>query len=44
MVTDLSGHFPIVYVDGESKKYEVEDRWMKRNYSPESRNLLYETL
>ena len=28
MVTDLSGHFPIVYVDGESKNMKLKiDEW-----------------
>ena len=31
-VTDISGHFPVVYINGESEKSEVETIDMKRVY------------
>ena len=44
LVTDISDHFPVVYINEESKKQEKEVIVMKRIHSSENRNLFYEAL
>ena len=44
LVTEKSDNFPIFYIKGGSEKYEILAKRIRRIYSLESRNLLYEAL
>ena len=39
LVTDISDHFPVVYINGGSEKCEVEAIQMQRIYSSENKKL-----
>ena len=44
LVTDINDHFPVVYINDESKKQEKEVIVMERIHSSENKNLFYKAL